>query len=180
MTFPASSREKPNAVWVRSFVPKEKNSAVSASSSATTAARGSSIIVPSVYSTFTPDSANTSWRRDRQLTSVPAILWESHLSALYGEHGYCEFSIRQAQKWLNMALKYIYVFGEEQITGFAHLYDFCHCSLDNVMLSQFEPLGSPIRSKPRSRLVDYAQYLEVQHSDDFRLRLWPLSFDCGR
>src|SRR6266702_1718916 len=35
-----SSREKPNAVWVRSLVPKEKNSATSAISPATRAAGG--------------------------------------------------------------------------------------------------------------------------------------------
>ncbi len=42
----ASSREMPSAVCVRSLVPKEKNSAVSAMSPARRAARGSSIIVP--------------------------------------------------------------------------------------------------------------------------------------
>ena len=41
-----SSREKPSAVWVRSFVPNEKKSACSAIRSATKQARGSSIIVP--------------------------------------------------------------------------------------------------------------------------------------
>ena len=41
-----SSREKPSAVWVRSFVPKEKKSAYSAIASAKKQARGSSIIVP--------------------------------------------------------------------------------------------------------------------------------------
>src|SRR5206468_4240337 len=41
---PMSSRENPKAVWVRSLVPKEKNSATSAISPATRAARGSSIM----------------------------------------------------------------------------------------------------------------------------------------
>ena len=43
-----SSREKPQTVWVRSLVPKEKNSAASAIWPAVSAARGSSIIVPRV------------------------------------------------------------------------------------------------------------------------------------
>ena len=43
-----SSRLKPNVVCVRSFVPKEKKSAFVAISSAVTAARGSSIMVPIV------------------------------------------------------------------------------------------------------------------------------------
>ena len=41
-----SSREKPQVIWVRSLVPKEKNSAASAIWPAVSAARGTSIIVP--------------------------------------------------------------------------------------------------------------------------------------
>ncbi len=41
-----SSREKPQVIWVRSLVPKEKNSADLAISPAVSAARGSSIMVP--------------------------------------------------------------------------------------------------------------------------------------
>ena len=52
----ASSRENPNVVCVRSFVPKEKNSASSAISPAVSAARGISIIVPNLYGTLTPAS----------------------------------------------------------------------------------------------------------------------------
>ena len=48
---PASSRESPKPIWVRSLVPKEKNSASFAISSAVTAARGTSIMVPIRYST---------------------------------------------------------------------------------------------------------------------------------
>jgi hypothetical protein len=42
----ASSRLMPKVVWVRSLVPNEKNSALWAISSAISAARGSSIMVP--------------------------------------------------------------------------------------------------------------------------------------
>ena len=49
-----SSRLKPNVIWVRSFVPNEKNSASSAIWSAVRAARGTSIMVPIWYSTLTP------------------------------------------------------------------------------------------------------------------------------
>jgi hypothetical protein len=45
---PASSRLMPNVVWVRSLVPKLKNSALAARSPARRAARGSSIMVPTV------------------------------------------------------------------------------------------------------------------------------------
>ena len=49
----------PRPVCVRSLVPKLKNSASLAIWSATTQARGSSIIVPTRYVTLTPFSANT-------------------------------------------------------------------------------------------------------------------------
>jgi hypothetical protein len=45
---PASSREKPSVICVRSLVPNEKNSACLPMLSATSAARGVSIIVPSM------------------------------------------------------------------------------------------------------------------------------------
>ena len=44
----ASSREKPKVIWVRSLVPKLKKSAYSAISFAVTAARGISIMVPTL------------------------------------------------------------------------------------------------------------------------------------
>src|SRR5580658_10456313 len=47
-----SSREKPKVIWVRSLVPKEKKSATSAISPANSAARGVSIMVPIVTSSF--------------------------------------------------------------------------------------------------------------------------------
>ncbi len=49
----------PIVVCVRSLVPKEKNSPTSAISPAISAARGSSIIVPTLYSTVSPRSAKT-------------------------------------------------------------------------------------------------------------------------
>ena len=47
-------------IWVRSLVPKLKNSATSAISSAVSAPRGTSIIVPTRYLSFTPFSLLTS------------------------------------------------------------------------------------------------------------------------
>ena len=55
-----SSREKPQPIWVRSLVPKEKNSAAWAIWPAVSAARGTSIIVPIRVCTCAPVSAATS------------------------------------------------------------------------------------------------------------------------
>ena len=46
ISLPVSSRDKPKVICVKSFVPKEKNSASLAISSAVRAARGVSTIVP--------------------------------------------------------------------------------------------------------------------------------------
>ena len=54
-----SSREKPQVIWVRSLVPKEKNSADPAISPAVMAARGSSIMVPILCGILAPSSAST-------------------------------------------------------------------------------------------------------------------------
>ena len=52
--FSASSREKEKVAWVRSLVPKEKNSASSARLSARMQARTTSIMVPNLKSRRTP------------------------------------------------------------------------------------------------------------------------------
>ena len=57
-----SSREKPQVIWVRSLVPKEKNSAASAICPAVIAARGTSIIVPISAGNSTPVCSATSAR----------------------------------------------------------------------------------------------------------------------
>lgn len=89
------------------------------------------------------------------------------LCALYKKHGFCSedgvclFTDGQAQKWLNMAFKYIYVFGEEQIPGFEGLYRLAHVPLDNVMLSKLEERRAPSRSVPWSRF-EYDEYFRFQ------------------
>jgi hypothetical protein len=64
-----SSRLKPHVVWVRSLVPKEKNSALFGDLTGGQAARGSSIIVPigkrSVQPVLAATSASTSARPRR-------------------------------------------------------------------------------------------------------------------
>ena len=76
---PASSRERPRAICVRSLVPKEKKSATSAISPAVIAARGTSIMVPTVNGTLIDALSMTaravcsmSSRRMRSSAAVPA------------------------------------------------------------------------------------------------------------
>ncbi len=85
------------------------------------------------------------------------------LCATYAKHGFPQFGIGQAQKWLNMAFKYVHVFGEKHVPGFARLYAFGHVPLDNIMLDRLRQYGAPRLSGPWSRLRDYREYLDFQH-----------------
>ena len=85
------------------------------------------------------------------------------LRALYGRYGFDSFAIGQAQKWLNMAFKYVYVFGEARIPGFAGLYRLGHVPLDNIMLDRLARFDAPPLSCSWSRLPKYDEYLGFQH-----------------
>ena len=58
-----------------------------------------------------------------------------HLALRYAEHDH-HFYVGQAQKWINMAFKYIFTMGEQRLPGFERLYPFCHVPLDNILLVQ--------------------------------------------
>ena len=61
----------------------------------------------------------------------------------YKQCGYRSFNLGQAQKWLNMTFKYIYVMGEARVPGFGRLYDFCHVPLDNILIARSQPYQFP-------------------------------------
>jgi hypothetical protein len=84
------------------------------------------------------------------------------LCATYAEAGFPSFTVGQAQKWLNMAFKYVHVFGEEHLPGFGGLYAFGHVPLDNIMLRQLARYGAPRLPGPWSRLRDYKDYFGFQ------------------
>jgi hypothetical protein len=81
------------------------------------------------------------------------------LIAVYG--GTFPFHAGQAQKWINMTLKYVYTIGEGRIPGFAPAYPLCHAPLDNDVLTRLTQYGFEWPSKAWSRL-DYDEYLKCQ------------------
>jgi hypothetical protein len=84
------------------------------------------------------------------------------LKATYAASGYAKFYIGHAQKWLNMTFKYIYTMGEQRVSGFGHLYDFCHVPLDQILLDALRDYGLQPLGCSWSRLDDYELYLERQ------------------
>lgn len=102
------------------------------------------------------------------------------LMRIYAPHH--DFHLGQAQKWLNMSLKYIFTFGADRIPGFEGAYKFCHIPIDNIVLGR---LGA-YKDFPKirgswSRMDDYDNYFKLQtwvrnnRSEcplDFEFRLW--------
>lgn len=65
------------------------------------------------------------------------------------------FTIGQAQKWINMTFKYLYLLEYEKIDS---VYEYCHVPIDSYMLN----ITNYSMSKPWSKLNDYKEYLNYQ------------------
>ncbi len=86
----------------------------------------------------------------------------STLISIYKQHSF-PFTFGQAQKWINMSLKYVFVLGEARVSGFIRAYQSCHAPLDGILLEMLSRLdGFPKVERPWSKLDDYAEYLDVQ------------------
>jgi hypothetical protein len=81
------------------------------------------------------------------------------LVSVYGE----SFTVYggQAQKWVNMTLKYVYTLGEERIHGFQAAYQLCHAPLDKIVVSELLKHGLPALSTVWSQ-VSYEEYFDRQ------------------
>src|SRR5664280_2411381 len=55
------------------------------------------------------------------------------LKQVSSEHGF-PLSVGQAQKWINMSVKYAIALGERRVPGFHCVYDVTHVALDNIVL----------------------------------------------
>ena len=86
------------------------------------------------------------------------------LQSLYRKQGFDKFSIGQAQKWLNMSLKYVFTVGEDRLPRFGRHYKYAHIPIDNVFLEAGKELGGPVLPMPWSRLDNYQTYLDLQQA----------------
>ena len=84
-----------------------------------------------------------------------------------------------AQKWLNMAFKYIYVMGEPN-TEFSRHFTI-YAPLDKILITALSPLGFQNLPSVWSNLNDYEAYLDRQRWLRHRFSLAPLqvNFYCG-
>lgn len=84
------------------------------------------------------------------------------LCQAYVDAGYTKFTIGQAQKWLNMALKYVFVFGEERLPGYERFFCLAHVPIDNIILASPAFQGLRTFRERWSRIGSYDEYLTFQ------------------
>jgi hypothetical protein len=101
----------------------------------------------------------------RPISSDEFDLWHrticNSLEEVYGRHGH-RLYVGQAQKWVNMTLKYVYTFGETRLPGYSEAYHLCHIPLDSIIIGHLAKYGLPRISSSWSRMQDYTEYLERQ------------------
>ena len=95
----------------------------------------------------------------------------AELCSTYSAAGFTKFRVGQAQKWLNMALKYVFAFGEDRVPGYADLFELAHIPLDNIILEQLRSYGAPELTTRWSRVSSYEEYMVIQR--------WVRSFFVG-
>lgn len=80
----------------------------------------------------------------------------------YTDNGFASYHIGQAQKWVNMALKYVFTMGEKRLPGYAHVYEFCHIPIDNIIINNLSAFNPPPLSCAWSRMDNYDEYMGFQ------------------
>jgi len=87
------------------------------------------------------------------------------------------FYVGQAQKWINMTLKYMFTLGEERVQGYVFVHPFCHAPLDKILMARLEAYEFPRLSSAWSRLDDYDEYLEKQNWIRRKFSIAPLDVE---
>ena len=79
------------------------------------------------------------------------------------------FSYGQAQKWLNMTFKYLYILG---YYSFDSVFGFCHIPIDKYVFQiAKKEFGIPIPTESWSNWTDYdGQYMDYQKKLRFRIK----------
>lgn len=96
--------------------------------------------------------------------------------SLFADEGFPVF-VGQAQKWVNMTLKYIFTLGEKRVQGFEFIYSYCHVPFDKILLARLEKYGFPALDCAWSRLNNYDEYLEKQNWLRQRFSLAPMDVE---
>lgn len=97
------------------------------------------------------------------------------LKNIFKNYGYVDFYVGQAQKWINMSLKYVFVHDVTRLDGFNNIYEYCHIPIDNIILLKLHYLKF---STAWSRIDDYDIYLDFQkYIRDIAVDEIPIEFE---
>ncbi len=73
-----------------------------------------------------------------------------------------ELKIGQSQKWINMTLKYLYIFGEKFDERIFINMHFFHIPIDNIIMDKIYQDFEISQIKPWSDIIDYTIYINYQ------------------
>ena len=68
----------------------------------------------------------------------------------------------QAQKWINMTLKYLFAMGEENVSGISQNYEYFHVPIDNIIMEKLSQRGIAKFPVAWSKIKDYDSYHKYQ------------------
>ena len=115
------------------------------------------------------------------MTQINSDAWHKSLCqrivAGYKSYG-LEFSAGQAQKWLNMTIKYLYMYGG---TDLSSIINYCHVPLDNYVFNIAKRIFNiSFPNKRWSRITDYNEYMDYQYklrNSVYSERIAPLKWE---
>lgn len=81
----------------------------------------------------------------------------------YADNGFVNYHIGQAQKWVNMALKYVFTMGEKRLPNYSYVYGFCHIPIDNIIINKLAAFHPPRLTCAWSRIDNYDEYMAFQN-----------------
>lgn len=73
-----------------------------------------------------------------------------------------ELTQGQAQKWINMSLKYLFVMGDERVSLISTNYQYFHIPIDNVIMNKLAEHGLAKFEEVWSKIADYDSYHNYQ------------------
>jgi hypothetical protein len=104
--------------------------------------------------------------QEKKMTQTAFDSWHQKSCKKLRQHfwngGFKQFTYGQAQKWINMTLKYVFTLGEKRLPGFETCYPFAHIPIDNVFIDALQAYKKISLPCAWSRIDDYDVYLKLQ------------------
>jgi hypothetical protein len=104
--------------------------------------------------------------REKKMTQNAFDKWHfkscEELRRYFWVGGFEKFTYGQAQKWINMTLKYVFTIGEKRLPGFESCYPFAHIPIDNVFMEVVQVYKKINLPCAWSRIDEYGIYLKLQ------------------